>query len=238
MSFTKEAIEILWTKDYDDFEFYDKNRQIDFKHADKKIQKSLIEQGLLKSHPMIVDGSLRIRDGQHRFIIAKQLGIEIPVLVVDDFDDSRMIAINNASKKWAVVYYIRYRSTGGDKNAQKLISVVEKYNVSIGTVMRAANLGKPKNDDYITMPIRDFSRFEVENKIDKIMEIAEETGLHLERMYHGIIPIIEHKKYDHKRMIKKIVSQKDRIYKCNSIDSFKKMFEDVYNYKQSDKIYF
>ena len=52
--FTKEQVEILWTKDYDDFSFYDKNREIDYGHCEKKIQESLVNNGWLKDFPMVV----------------------------------------------------------------------------------------------------------------------------------------------------------------------------------------
>ena len=237
MSFKRQNLEILWTKDYDDFQFYDKNREIDYHHCEKKIQESLLLHGWLRSFPMIVDRDLRIRDGQHRFVIAKKLGLEIPVMIVDHFDDEDMFGVNNASKRWTSLDFLHYHMQRGDKNAKILYDLVKEYKVSVRFVLGLAHI----NHNMLTMSsatFRDFDKKKMIEKINLITEIGDFIKLKQERINIALITIVEHPQYNHKRFLSKLAYQLDKVHRCTTIGAYIEMFQEIYNYRSIDKVLF
>lgn len=239
MAFTKEQQEILWSKDYDDFTFYDCNREIDYKHCEKKIQQSLLQYGWLKSFPMVVDGKLRIRDGQHRFLVAKQLGIPIPVLIVENFDDENMFAINNASKRWTLDDFVHYHMKKGDKNAALLYELSKKYNLSMRFLFELAHIDRHlANSVKVVFP--NLSEKVLVSKIELINEILDVLRIKKkqERLRASLISFIENPRYNHQHFLKKLSFQLDKFHICTNYRAYVAMFQDIYNYKTSDKVIF
>ena len=237
MSLKKQSVEILWTNEYDKFHFYDKNREIDYRHCEKKIQESLLLHGWIKAFPMIVDRHFRIRDGQHRFIAARKLGIDIPVVFVDNFDDEDMFGINNASKRWTYKDFLHYHVQKGDKNATILYDLLKEYKLSVRFIFELAHL----NFHVVTMSeakFRDFDKEELKKKIALINEIVDVIKIKSERLQCSLITLVEHPQYNHKRFLNKLSYQLDRVHRCNTVRAYIEMFQDVYNYKSVEKVVF
>lgn len=237
MSFKRQYLEVIWTNDYDKFQFYEKNREIDYNHCEKKIQESLLLHGWLKAFPMIVDKDYQIRDGQHRFIAARKLGIDIPVVFVDKFDDEDMFGINNASKRWTYKDFLHYHKQKGDKNATILYDLLKEYKLSVRFIFELAHL----NFHMVTMSeakFRDFNRRELENKIALINEIVDKIKIKSERLQCALITLVEHPQYNHKRFLDKLSYQLDRVHRCNTVAAYIEMFQDIYNYRNTNKVIF
>lgn len=233
----RQILEIFWTKDYDRFKFYKMNREVDYHHCEKKIQESLLVHGWLKSFPMIVDRDLRIRDGQHRFVIAKKLGLEIPVMIVEHFDDEDMFCINNASKRWTSLDFLHYHMQRGDKNAKILYDLAKDYKLSVRFILTLAHF----NHNVISMSsatFRDFNKAEMIKKINLINEISDFIKLKSERINCALVTIIEHPQYDHNRFLAKLDYQRDKIHRCTNVSSYIDLFQEIYNYRASEKIVF
>lgn len=232
-----QLLEVRWTNDYDKFKIYEKNREIDYRHCDKKIQESLLLHGWLKTFPMIVDRHGHIRDGQHRFLVAKKLGMEVPFMVVDNFDDDDMFGINNASKRWTYKDFLHYHMMRGDKNAKMLYEIVKEYKLSIRTLcdLCHCNMKNVMNSQAV---FRDFDKEELIYKINLINEIVDYIKIKTERIKSSLVTIIEHPQYDHKRFMTKLSYQLDRVHSCTSVGSYIEMFQDIYNWKASEKIIF
>lgn len=235
--FTKEQVEILWTKDYDDFSFYDKNREIDYRHCEKKIQESLVNNGWLKDFPMVVDEQLRIRDGQHRFMVAKDMGISIPFKIVKNFNDEQMFDINNANKRWTQKDFLHYHMMKGDKNAKILYDLIKEYKLSIRFALGLIHLSHA----VINLPdvtFRDLDKKDLVRKINLINEITDIVKISSERIKISLIPVIEHPKYNHKRMLSKLSYQLDKVHVHTTAGHYISMWQDIYNYKTNDKVFF
>lgn len=238
MSFKKENLEVLWTKDYEDFSFYERNRIVKDKGSESKIEASLVAHGWMKSHPMIVDGQLRIKDGQHRFLIAKKLGLEIPVLIVENFDDASMLAINNASKKWNSEDYLHYQAEKGDVVAQKLYKIVKETGLSVRTVFLAAHLsdGTLQNID---AKLKDVPFDKLNKKIKMVLEILDLIKLpKYVRLTVALVSMINNPNYNHRQMMNKLSYQLDKVHKCGNSANYVSLFQEIYNFKQVNKVVF
>lgn len=237
MGFKKENLDLYWTKDYDAFTMYDRNREIDNNHCEKRIQQSLLVNGWLKTNPMLVDKQKRIRDGQHRFLIAKRLGLPIPVLVVDEFDDEKMFLLNNASKKWTNKDYLHYHVQKGDKNAKIIYNLMQEYKLTTRTMARLCHFSEKIISDSNTV-FKRVSEEEIVNKINMMNDIVDLVKVKTDRFYYALITIIDHPHYDHRNMLKKLSYQLDRFHTCNTVNAYVLLLQDIYNYKSHYKVVF
>jgi len=106
------------TKYYSKFKLSLENRDINLKkNKAKKLRESLKKHGWIPSFPMTCfrNGSdqLTILDGQHRFSIARELGMPVKYVIVDqEFDISE---INNTQDTWRLKDYLsRWQKAGKD----------------------------------------------------------------------------------------------------------------------------
>lgn len=89
--------------DYKRFAYLTGNRPVDLNHSEARdLLDSMCEYGFLPAFPIMVrvngSGKNEIVDGQHRFAIAKELGL--PVYYVVDNSDVDISKINKAQRKW------------------------------------------------------------------------------------------------------------------------------------------
>ena len=77
-------------------------------------------------YPIMVDADMRIIDGQHRFYACKELGLPIYYVVKNDVDpEQAMITLNQTSKKWEMMDWLRYRA---NKNGGCYKMLLDLYN--------------------------------------------------------------------------------------------------------------
>lgn len=95
------------TTDYSQFKYLKGNRPIDKGHL-KRLKASIERNNHLNLHPIIVNGEYEIIDGQHRYEIAKSLGLEIYFLRSEMIDDDHLIQCNVNQKHFEVENYIDF----------------------------------------------------------------------------------------------------------------------------------
>ena len=98
----KKSVKI--TKDYNQFSFMDGNRPINRNHV-MNLRKSIEEKYV--PTPIIVDEKNRIIDGQHRYMVLKELGLPIYYVTTEgkiSLDDVRQI--NKNAKNWDFADYL------------------------------------------------------------------------------------------------------------------------------------
>lgn len=95
------------TKEYDKFNILDGNRPIDKYHL-KKLIASIQKDNRLNLHPIIVNDSFEIIDGQHRYNAAKELGLEIFYIRSNTITDEHLIDCNVNQKSFDVENYIDF----------------------------------------------------------------------------------------------------------------------------------
>lgn len=113
------------TKDYSLFSFLDNNRSVKRSHVEN-LKKKIKETDMTMCYPIMVDADMRIIDGQHRFYACKELGLPIYYVVKNDVDpEQAMITLNQTSKKWEMMDWLRYRA---NKNGGCYKMLLDLYN--------------------------------------------------------------------------------------------------------------
>ena len=121
-------IEINRTNDYSVFRYFEENRNLDRGHIEK-LKKSIEQKDLTSANPIMVDETLKIIDGQHRFCALKELDKPIHYIVVDGTDIEDMILLNNNSKNWKFQDYLDFYCRLGKKDYIVLKDLIAGENV-------------------------------------------------------------------------------------------------------------
>ena len=123
------------TKDYSLFSFLDNNRSVKRSHVEN-LKKKIKETDMTMCYPIMVDADMRIIDGQHRFYACKELGLPIYYVVKNDVDpEQAMITLNQTSKKWEMMDWLRYRANKNGGCYKMLLDFIQQTGTTISNAM-------------------------------------------------------------------------------------------------------
>ena len=98
------------TKNYAQFKYLLGNRPIDRYHL-RKLRESIENNNHLNLHPIIVNQDFEIIDGQHRFEVARDLGLDVYFIKSDIIKDEHLIDCNVNQKSFEVENFIEFFAT-------------------------------------------------------------------------------------------------------------------------------
>lgn len=122
------------TKDYRLFGRSDENRCVSLKKH-RALERSMKQYGFLACYPIIcfrrADGSLIVKDGQHRLAFAESLGLSVFWVEVDvDFD---VATVNSTAKVWVCRDYAEKHAANGLAAYREGLDFADKHKLSIGS---------------------------------------------------------------------------------------------------------
>lgn len=101
-----EAPKILRTKDFSIFKSVNFNRDKSKKHI-KDVIKIIKKENLLHLHPILVNNSMEVIDGQHRLEAAKELDLEI-FYIQSDLSYAHILSSNLIQKNASLIDVIKF----------------------------------------------------------------------------------------------------------------------------------
>lgn len=114
------------TTNYEIFKTLTGNRDIDLPNV-RSLVKSIRENGYIGT-PILVSQNFEVLDGQHRLEALKQLGLPVPY-EIREMNLTQVQALNNASRKWGLIDYIKsYASMGFDEYIL-LLNYIDKLGI-------------------------------------------------------------------------------------------------------------
>lgn len=122
------------TKDYDKFSFYEFNRLICNVNL-RKIINSMKKESKLHLKPIVVSTDFKIFEGQHRFLAAKKLNLEIYYVIDEKNDALSMCDLNNCKRSWKLEDYLRFWEKQGNENYKKLKVFCTKHKIRVSTAL-------------------------------------------------------------------------------------------------------
>jgi hypothetical protein len=154
MEHTKSKVTVYVTDDYKRFRFVDGNRTTEDSKSRNK-RKRIIDEinagnDILDESPVLVtqvNSHLDIKDGQNRFLVAKELGRPIHYIIKkNDLSLYSLAKINSNTDGWSDDDYINCYVKDGNENYKKLSAFHKKYTISIGTCLVLLTFGAQKHD--------------------------------------------------------------------------------------------
>ena len=231
---SKQVGVLLATKDYDIFNLAPFNRDT------KKVQ-ALVDS--MRQHgfviPIVCDRKMRVADGQHRIIAARELKLPVKYLIDSDINVNDVVFLSNlqTGKRWTPADYVKSFSKQGNANYTRFKKFYEsnKFSVTFALSLVA--------DTELTYKLKKgtftFSTYQ-HNKAGKIALLLNDIFdaregefsklLKRTKVAPALKELVSHKNYKHTHFLNMLESgNKHAVYAVGSIDSARRMLSNIYN---------
>lgn len=236
-------MKITKTTDYDQFHMTPENRaRISLTHV-RKIKQSLQRKNMLDLNPIIVDADLNIIDGQHRFLAARELGIDIFYMQDDELVSEDIIDLN-ISNPWKADDYLNYYVQKGYTEYKKVKQFMNEFGLTLSGAMAFASMKKGNSYDKFKMGSYVFN---IEDFIQDV-EVVQQT-IHVISKMNGQKPYTKTCRFVRTLLafvwnpdfvaytwFKKIELQPFKFGVRPSALAYSQLFYEVYNWKNKNPI--
>lgn len=225
---------IYQTKNILQFNFFNANRSVN----KNTVQYKEIKKSAQKLHeilvPIEVNEDYQIVDGQHRALVAYELGLPIKYWIRHRADENDIISINSTGKRWNTENFIEFYAKAGNLNYLKLNEQLKEYKglstTIIASVDQKATLAGP-----ITSNVKNGEfNFQLNNDTEYFLQTMNDFALKHRRFLTGsiitaIFRLFWYKNFDLTRMLNKL--EKMKKYELPAGDGLNttKSLIDIYN---------
>lgn len=226
------------TKDYSKFKFMKGQRPINMLSPEcRALKSSMQEYGFLSAFPLMARpngsaGSLVIVDGQHRFSIAKELGLDVYYVI--DSTDIDVTKVNKAQRKWTAFDYAHRWAASGKKDYQELLDYHHAYNlpltVSAGVLagtIRFANISAKFYDGGFKITNEEMAiRYgETASAMAGLNKFAKNSNF-LTALWACYF--VDY--FDPERLVSTLEKRPSLLSSCGDRDAFMQSIEEIYNF--------
>jgi len=235
----ESSVKILQTSDYDQFKTQDGNRPL-LKNDLIKIEKKILDNNLLRYHPILVSKEFEIIDGQHRLEVARRNSLTISFIVMTEDSSLRTTqSVNTTGKPWTVRDFLNSYIALNQQEYIKFNEYLERYKfltvgqlIDLGSVRRAsAQKTECFRDGDLEMRGCEFLTGTLNNiHLYICCSIPLSSSTHFQRFM--FMAAKRNIVFDHQRMIKRIEDNID-IVKRIPADAYivADVLGEIYNYK-------
>ena len=231
------------TKDYDIFVFRQDNRErINQAHVERLVS-SISSRNLLELRPITVNKKMEIIDGQHRLLAAKKLGIPIYYEVGEDLNAEDIIRMN-VSQNWKIGDYLNFYCQHQYVEYVKLKDFMIKNNLTIKVALCIAlGVGKESSLNFKNGNFK----FHDES-LSGELKICHQTIEYIIKMngysaytksarfWRPLLKLIKHPEFEAYKWLKNMQMMISHFSPKAREDDYMKMFQHIYNWKNTNKI--
>jgi len=229
---TNTMNEILKTKNYDLFEEFSSNREIDQKHLNRLIE-TIKSKNLLSINPIIVDSEMRVIDGQHRLEAAKILNLDIYYVLGDNINRHDIFRLNSNQKNWKTMDYINFYTVEKVKAYLELSKFINHYpHFSTSASISLCCGGKRSTVDIKagTIQISDIeSAYSIAEIIKEMYQKYQLDFIYDSRFPMALSAAFDDKNFNIETFYHKIDENPRAFVKCTKIQDSKAMIMEIYN---------
>lgn len=237
------------TKNYDAFKHLNGNRPVDENYVIR-----LMESFKRKFIPPIimVNGRGQIIDGQHRLEAVKRLGLWFYVQRVNGYGLEEVQALNSVKNIWGKKHYLEsYCELGCEPylRFREFMQNNKDFGIACASYILSndPNNWTPKkkvnNVSVIrTRPFED-GKFVIKDlalayeNVGKIREYSKfYSGYNRRSFVRVMIGLFKNPKFNHPKMIHKLSLQPNALVHCATVEQYRLLIEEIYNYKNSEKV--
>lgn len=245
MQHTESSIRVYFSKDYSQFKMLVGNRELNATKIKKIIND--IENGtdVLRYCPIMVtekNGRLEIIDGQHRFYVSKKIKSPVWYIIAQDMSLYDIAKMNSNTEKWKSKDFVNCYVQLGNDNYSKLQELMDKYPVSISTMIVMLQKGSI-NDGSGGSTKKGFERGDfVVNHLQFTVDLLETCDRIKSNNRFGrhfimaIDKIIRAEKVSIEEVISKINSDPEALEPQGSYKGYLTAIENIYNHKKQKRV--
>lgn len=232
---------ILTTSNYNMFSKIDGNRLIN-KLNYKRIKESIEDEYL--PIPIIVNENFEVIDGQHRLEACKELKIPVYYVIIYGLTLKHVQKLNSISKRWSTKDYLDGYADMGKSDYIIFRDFINEYKLGdTVTLMLLMNLTTKPNGDHIIdfkcgkFKVVDFLSAELTaKKIEKVGKYYDgnKRGIFV----FALVKLLHTPSFNFDVFMNKLKYQSTKLVDCGTINEYIKIIEDIYNYKNRNKVRF
>lgn len=240
MSFNGKKInEVFQTKDYSKFKLIRGNRVIKNPKI-KKLAKSMSESGWLPGSYVVVNSKGEIIDGQHRVMAAMSLNIPIIYTTERKADDKVMRGLNTGGDNWQMNDHLHGFVEDNNEHYVKLNGLMKAF-----PELKITECLMLCKNQYTAIPRGTFESGEFTTKD---MKIAYQWGEYIMRLkpfakffntgifVRALVCCLTKEGFNFEDFMRKVELRPTSLVKCGTREQYIELFENIYNYRRSDKL--
>jgi hypothetical protein len=237
--FGKKVNEVFQTKEYAKFKLIKGNRLIKNPKI-KKLVSSMSTHGWVPGSYVVVNNKWEIIDGQHRVLAAMQCNIPIVYTMEKKSDEKSMRTLNTGGDNWQMNDHLHGLVEDGNPHYIKLQNLMKEFpELKITECLMLCKNG------YTAVPRGTFENGEFTTKD---MNVARTWGNYIMRLkpfakffntgifVRALIVCLGKECFNFEEFIHKIELRPTSLVKCGTREQYIELFENIYNYRRSDKV--
>lgn len=234
MAQDKSSATVYSTSDYSKFTTLVGNRHINPLHIER-LCSAIKGKNLLHARPITVNEKLHIIDGQHRFIAARELGVEIYYIVVPGLTIEDIPVLNSQGRNWNAVDFAESYADLGFRAYQDYLAFKAKYNFGHSDcvlMLAQASRGISKPWKQGLFKIADLAQAEKDAEMILEFEPFFKESIRRTQVVNAFYKTIHHPNYDHERMLSKMeIIPQGMIQDMTTINDTLRLLEGIYNFR-------
>lgn len=229
------------TKEYNKFKTLEGNRLLNVGHL-SRLEKSILDNNLLKYNPIIVNKKFEVLDGQHRLEVAKRNNLTVYYVVADDANIDDVITLNINQEKWSYPDYLQTYVSRGYEDYIIVKNFCDWYSMPLfmavlllsGVSTRKGEYPKFRQGVFKVTHLKEAEDFAKE--YEKYKEVFPERMLY-QRAFLTSILHLHRQGVDHDRMLQKYKIfthwTGKELQRRTTIPEYLRDLEEIYNYRSS-----
>lgn len=239
-NFNKASVDVLFTNDYGYFKFLKGNRDLNngkIKRITESVSNGL---NLFRYCPILINKDGYVIDGQHRFVVCKQMKLPVFYIIVPDFTLRQIAEMNQNASKWKDRDFMNCYIDTGNENYKVLADFIETYGINIGIAVSLLSEGKVKGVRMIDV-MRDglFKATHLKHAkhfMGKAISLKDYCESYLSRNFlQAVEVLVESKDFSLEEFIDKLNTHGLRIDNRQSYKEYLTHIEDLFNYRNSKR---
>jgi hypothetical protein len=239
-----QAYSVYVTNNYDQFKIMADNRNVNLLHVHRLVE-SFKHKHLVS--PIIVNEFLEVIDGQHRLSASKETGMPVHYIIIPGYGIDDVQILNTNQKNWTKLDYLHSYCAEGRRPYLELKKFMDDFpDFGIQSAERICTMktfGKTQgNLKGHKIQIRDFEEGKlIIPSIQKSYLIARKLlefkkfypNYHRGTFVSAMLPLLTKSLvYNHGEMIKKLSTSPIKMMDCATVEAYRMLLEDIYNYKR------
>jgi len=223
------------TKDYSLFKSIEGNRNKNLLHINR-LKKSMSENYLFTT--ITVNEFYEVIDGNHRFDAIQELGLSLNYIICPGYGLTEVHILNQNSKTWNADDYLNGYCNLGYKDYLQFADFKEKYKLGFNETMALLTGSLNRyNEMFYKGEFKIKSMWYAVDLIEKILLIEPYyKGIRRRSFVYTMMSLSKNNNFSFAEFLQKLKLQPTSLQDCTSVEAYKALIEDIYNYHRREKV--